>query len=88
MGADGIRPTPTYKSHELPKPLADDKPVRPRLAVPTKSMVPELVVHDVSVNIHQIERHRALRNVSSTRSRLGTSVRNQAAIRARIGCRA
>jgi hypothetical protein len=40
---------------QLAKPLADGKPVRLRFAVLSKAKVPELVVHDVSVNSHQIE---------------------------------
>jgi putative RecB family exonuclease len=42
--------------HELVKPLADGKPVRLRFAVLNKNKVPELVIHDVPVDRHQIER--------------------------------
>src|SRR5205823_1363526 len=42
--------------HELIKPLADGKPVRLRFAVLNKNKVPDLVMHDVPVDGHQIER--------------------------------
>jgi len=46
--------------HELAKPLADDKPVRLRLAVLTKNKVPHLVVQDFPVDPHQIERSKRI----------------------------
>jgi len=42
--------------HELVTPLADGKPVRLRFAVLNKNKVPDLVMHDVPVDRHQIER--------------------------------
>jgi len=41
---------------ELAKPMADGKPVHLRFAVLSKAKVPDLVVHDVPVNSHQVER--------------------------------
>jgi PD-(D/E)XK nuclease superfamily len=46
--------------HELAKPLADGKPVRLRFAVLTKNKVPDLAMHDVLVDLHQIERTRRI----------------------------
>jgi hypothetical protein len=42
--------------HELAKPLADDKPVRLRFALLTKTKLPELILHEVPVDPRQIER--------------------------------
>jgi putative RecB family exonuclease len=42
--------------HELAKPLAAGKSVRLRFAVLTKGKFPELVLHDVPVDTHRIER--------------------------------